>query len=79
LQAKPEILKLIETPNQLNRNKNVLKKTMFGTSKWKGPQNLYGGYPTDFAGLTQNPKKNCRNSKSTNQNNIFSKKVFSVP
>jgi hypothetical protein len=30
---------------------------MFRTSKVKRRQNSYGGYPTEFAGLTQNPKK----------------------
>jgi hypothetical protein len=35
---------------------------------------LYGAYPTEFAGSTQNPKKNYRNTKSTKQNKNFPEK-----
>jgi hypothetical protein len=37
---------------------------------------LYGGYPTEFAGSNQNPKKKYRNIKSTKQNEYFPKKSF---
>jgi hypothetical protein len=40
----------------------------------KGAKDLYGGYPTEFAGSTQNPKKKYRNAKLTNQNENFNKK-----
>jgi hypothetical protein len=35
-------------------NQNFPKKTMFSTRK--GAKNVYGSYPTEFAGSTQNPK-----------------------
>jgi hypothetical protein len=37
---------------------------------------LYKGYPTEFAGSTQNVKKNYRNIKYTNQNENFPKKNY---
>jgi hypothetical protein len=39
----------------------------------KGAKDLYGGYPTELADSTQNPKKNYRNTKSANQNENFPK------
>jgi hypothetical protein len=42
--------------------------------KYEKNKNSYGIYLTEFAGSTQNPKKNDRNIKSTNQNENFPKK-----
>jgi hypothetical protein len=49
---------------------------MFSTLKCKEAKNLYGGYPTEFAGSTQNPKKNDWNTKYTNQSENFPKKNY---
>jgi hypothetical protein len=52
---------------------------LFSTSKVKRSQKFYKGYPTKFAGSTQDLKKYCRNIKSTNQNEKFPKKsMFST-
>jgi hypothetical protein len=63
--------------HQINQqNKYFSKKTIFLVQKSKAAKNSYRGYPTEFAGSTQNVKKNCRNIKSTNQNNNFPKKNY---
>jgi hypothetical protein len=55
------------------------RNRLFSTSKVKRSQNFYKGYPTKFAGSTQDLKKYCRNIKSTNQNEKFPKKsMFST-
>jgi hypothetical protein len=48
------------------------QKSIFITSKVKKIMI----HPTKFAGSTQNPKKNYRDTKSTNQNENFSKKKY---
>jgi hypothetical protein len=52
------------------------QKTVFRTVKSvkEGAKNLYGGYPTEFAGSTQNPKKIIGTS---NQPKKFSKNCVS--
>jgi hypothetical protein len=58
-----------------NQNEKFLKKNCVSyPKKWKGAKNLFRGYPTEFADSTQNPKKNYRNFKSTNQNVNLPKK-----
>jgi hypothetical protein len=47
--------------------------------KCKGAKNLYGGYPTKFAGSTQNPKKFIRTPNLPIRTKIFPKKVCLVP
>jgi hypothetical protein len=54
-------------------NQNFPKKVCLVPQKSRGANNSYGGYPTELAGPTQNPKKNYRNIKSTNQNKNLSK------
>jgi hypothetical protein len=55
------------------------KKQCFVPLKCKGAKNSYRGYPTEFAGSTQNVRKNCLNIKSTNQNKKFPiKTIFST-
>jgi hypothetical protein len=62
---------------QINQLKQIYpKKSMFSTHKCKRAKNSYGGYPTKFADSTQNPKKNNRNTKFTNQNENFPKKNY---
>jgi hypothetical protein len=39
---------------------------MFSTSKVERAKNLYESFPTEFAGSTQNLKKNYRDRKSIN-------------
>jgi hypothetical protein len=77
LQAESKILKKnIGTPNLSIKTKNFEKKTVFRTLKVERGQKYDR---TEFAGLTQNPKKNYENIKSTNQNEIFPKKsMFST-
>jgi hypothetical protein len=50
------------------------KKLCFVPLKCEGAKNLFGSYPTEFADSTQNPKKNDRSTKSTNQKENFPKK-----
>jgi hypothetical protein len=44
-----------------------------------GARNSYGGYPTEFAGSTQNPKKNIGTSDQPIKTKISPKKVCLVP
>jgi hypothetical protein len=46
---------------------------MFRTLEDERSQRFVWGLPTEFAGSTQNPEKNYRNTKSTNQNKNFPK------
>jgi hypothetical protein len=47
--------------------------------KWKGAKNSYGGYPTEFAGSTQNPKKITETLNLPIKTQIFPKKsMFST-
>jgi hypothetical protein len=58
LQARPKILKK-NLKHHINQSERTLsqKKIYLVPQKCKGAENLYGGYPTEFAGSTQNPKK----------------------
>jgi hypothetical protein len=67
LQAQPKYIKNIETPNQVYI---VLQKC-------KGAKHSYGGYPTEFAGPTQNPKKIIRTPNLPIRTKIFPKKTVS--
>jgi hypothetical protein len=59
LQAYPKMLKkIVGTSNQPIRTKKFPTKVCLVRLKCKGAKNWYGGYPTEFAGSTQNPKKN---------------------
>jgi hypothetical protein len=44
-----------------------------------GAKNSYGSYPTEFAGSTQNPKKNIETSNQPIKTKNFPKKVCLVP
>jgi hypothetical protein len=80
LQAEPKILKkIIETPNLPIKTKNFSKNCVSYPKKWKGAKNLYGGYPTEFAGTTQNPKKNIGTSNQPIRTKILPKKECLVP
>jgi hypothetical protein len=68
--------KIIETSNQPIRTNIFPKKIYLVPQKWQGVQNSYGGYPTEFAGSTQNPKKNYRNTKSNQIENFLKKTKF---
>jgi hypothetical protein len=52
--------KVIETPNQPIEIKKYQIKVCLVLQKWEEGKNSYGGYATEFAGATQNPKKNIR-------------------
>jgi hypothetical protein len=72
--------KFIETSNQPIRMNIFPNKKYLVTQKCKRAKNSYEGYPTEFAGSTQNHKKKYRNTKSTNQDEHFpKKKVCLVP
>jgi hypothetical protein len=61
LQAQPKNIKIVvETPNQPIEIKKSQIKVYLVLQKWKEGENSYGGYPTEFAGSTQNPKKIIR-------------------
>jgi uncharacterized protein YcgL (UPF0745 family) len=56
LQAQPKILKkMIGTPNLPIRTITFPKKSMISTLKVEKSQKFIWGYPTEFAGSTQNP------------------------
>jgi hypothetical protein len=73
LKALPFLKKNIGTSNLSIKTKNFEKKTVFRTLKMERGQKYAR---TEFAGPTQNPKKNYKNIKSTNQNEIFPKKKY---
>jgi hypothetical protein len=52
------------------------KKVCLVPYKCKGAKNSYEGYPTEFAGSTQNPKKITRTPNLPIKKKIFPKKVF---
>jgi hypothetical protein len=58
LQARPKILKKI-LKHHINQSERTFsqKKIYLVLQKCKGAKNSNGGYPTEFAGSTQNPKK----------------------
>jgi hypothetical protein len=74
--------KIIRTPNLPIRTKTFPKHTIFGkfsTLKKKGAKNSYGGYPAEFAGSTQNPKKIIGTPNFPIKKKIFPIKVCLVP
>jgi hypothetical protein len=80
LQARCKILKKnIGTSNQPIRTKFFPKKVCFLPLKCKGAKNSYESYPTELAGLTQNPKKNIGTSNQPIKTKVFPKKVCLVP
>jgi hypothetical protein len=77
LQAESKILKkILEHQIYQSKQKISKKKIVFRTLKVERGKKYAR---TEFAGPTQNPKKNYKNIKSTNQNEIFQKKVCLVP
>jgi hypothetical protein len=58
LQAQPKILKKLSEPH-INQSERTFsqKKIYLVPQKGKGAKISYGGYLTEFAGSTQNPKK----------------------
>jgi hypothetical protein len=54
---KEALEKNIETSNQPIRTNIFPKNVCLVPQKCKGVKNSYGGYPTEFAGSTQNLKK----------------------
>jgi hypothetical protein len=80
LQAQPKTInKIIETPNQAIEIKKISNKIMLSTSKVKRSQKFVWRLPTEFVqAQPQIPKKNYQNTKSTNQDEHFTKKVFLV-
>jgi hypothetical protein len=72
------VKKNCRSTKSINQNKNVPKKSMFSALKVQRSQKFLWKFlwnPTEFAGLIQNPKKNDRNTKSTNQKENFPLKV----
>jgi hypothetical protein len=60
----------------------ILKKLsehQIDQSEQKFSEKKYGGYPTEFAGTTQNPKKIIRTPNLPIRTKIFPKKVCLVP
>jgi hypothetical protein len=54
------------------------KKVYLVSQNWKGANNSYGGYPTEFAGSTQNSKKIIGTSNQPIRKKSFQKKVCLV-
>jgi hypothetical protein len=80
LQTQPKILKkLSEHQIYQSKRKFSLKKLCFVTYKCKGANNLYEGYPTEFAGSTQNPKKMIETPNIPIRTKNFAKKLSLVP
>jgi hypothetical protein len=74
LQAESKILKKnYWSTKSINQNKQILKKNCVKVKKGQKYARK------EFAGPTQNPKINYRIIKSTNQNEIFPRKVCLVP
>jgi hypothetical protein len=67
------------TPNISIRTKISPKKVCLVPQKCKGAKNMYGGYPTEFAGSTQNPKKMTGTPNLPIKKKIVPKKVCLVP
>jgi hypothetical protein len=63
--------------NQTNQSKRkkIQKKVCLVPWKCKVAKNLYGGYPTEFAGSTQNPKKKIGTPNIPIKTKTFPKKV----
>jgi hypothetical protein len=74
LQTRPKII--IKWPEY--QIENFPDKSLFITLKAKMSSKSVFNL-MKFAGLTKNPKKKYRNTKSFNQNEIFRKKVYLIP
>jgi hypothetical protein len=70
LQAQPK------TPNQTIEIKKISNKSMFSTLIKKRRQKFKWGYPTEFAGSTQNPKKIIGTPNLPIKTKKFSKKTM---
>jgi hypothetical protein len=79
LRARPKILKKYRNIKSTIQNENFPKNSMFSTLKCKGAKNSYECYPTEFAGLTQNLKKNIGTQNQPIRPKNFPKKVCLVP
>jgi hypothetical protein len=75
LRAQPNI----RTSNQPIKTKFSQKKVCLVPQMCTGAKNSYGGYPTEFAGSTQNPKKNIVTSNQPIKTKISPKKGCLVP
>jgi hypothetical protein len=60
------------------KTKKISKKLCFVPKKWKGAKILYGGYPTEFAGSTLNPKKIIETSNQPIKTKISQKNMFNI-
>jgi hypothetical protein len=76
LQAESKILKKILEHQIYQSKQKISKKTVFRTLKVERGQ-IYAR--VEFAGPTQNPKKNIRTSNQPIKTKIFPKKVCLVP
>jgi hypothetical protein len=65
--------------NIKSKRKLVPKKVRLVPQKGIGAKNSNEGYPTAFAGSTQNPKKIIGKSNEPIRTKIFPKKVYLVP
>jgi hypothetical protein len=70
------IKKVIETPNQPIEIKKSQIKVCLVLQKWKEGKNTYGGYPTEFAGSIQNPKKIIRTHQIYQLEGTFFQKMY---
>jgi hypothetical protein len=59
-------------------SQNTEKKLCSLRLKCKGAKNSYGGYPTKFAGSTQNPKKCSEHQIYQSEENMPKKSMFST-
>jgi hypothetical protein len=80
LQAQPKNLKKCsEHRIYQSEQKFSQKKVCLVPQKCKGAKNSYGGYPTEFAGSTQNPKKMTGRPNLPIKKKIVPKKICLVP
>jgi hypothetical protein len=66
--------KIIGTSNQPIKTKIFPKKVCLVPQKCKGPANSYVGYPTEFAGSTQKPKKISQHQINQSKRNFSQNK-----
>jgi transposase len=71
--------KVIKTPNQPIEIKKISNKSMLSTSKVKRRQKFIWGLPDGVCRLNPKSLKNYQNTKSTNQDEHFFKKICLVP
>jgi hypothetical protein len=73
LQAQPKILKKLSEHQIYQSGRKFFQKSMLSTLKVK---NSYGGYPSEFAGSTQNPKKIIETPNIPIKTKVFLKKTM---